>query len=155
MKLTRLFLMLGLSFALSSNAIGQGGRPSIYVGPQVRDGFVDMDSGIRDSIGDLKQELASGGFRVMPMPEGATLTLIVLGRGVVSNGSVGSFVGGLGVVAPHTTPTLSTILRVGTYERLMQSEGTTWTRAAKTAVEDVLAWWQANAATVETRRAQQ
>ena len=32
---------------------------SIFVGPQVRDGFVDIDRGVLDSINDLKAELGS------------------------------------------------------------------------------------------------
>jgi hypothetical protein len=33
-------------------------RVSIYVDPQIRDGFVDVDRGVLDSIKDLEAELA-------------------------------------------------------------------------------------------------
>jgi len=78
-------------------------------------------------------------------------------RGIVTNGSVGfssaSAVGGVGsgfgFVVPNTVPTLTTLLQVGHYARAMQSEGPTWSRAAKMVVDDLLAWWEANRKTVE------
>ncbi|MGH9199403.1 MAG: hypothetical protein ACRD1T_27195, partial [Acidimicrobiia bacterium] len=93
----------------------------------------------------------------------AMLALIVLARGIVTAGSVGvgsaSVVGGIGsgfgMVLPNEKPTLTTVLHVGTYARQMQSEGATWTAAAKNAVGDLEAWWQANAEAVELTKRQQ
>ena len=128
-------------------------RPAIYVGPQMRDGFADVDSGIRDSIRDVRQELSAAGFSVTQNETDATLSLTVLARGVVTNGSVGSFVGGLGAIAPNSVPTLTTRLKIGVYERVFQSEGGTWTRAAKTVADDLIAWWDANREAVRNRSA--
>src|SRR5687768_10243648 len=113
----RLIPCIALIFlALSSTVAGaqsSGVKPSIYVGPQVRDGFVDIDSGIRDSIRDVKQALVATGFGVSPTRETARLILIVIGRGIVTNGSVGfgSSNAGTGVafVLPNQTPTLATV----------------------------------------------
>ena len=44
---------------------------AVFVGPQVRGGFADIDRGIRDSIRDLKEELQFAGFRVASKPEDA------------------------------------------------------------------------------------
>ena len=63
---------------------------AIFIGPQARDGFIDMDAGIRDSIKDIQQECQQGSvFSIAPPQEKATLTLIVIGRGTPVNGSVG------------------------------------------------------------------
>ena len=121
-------------------------KPTVFVGPQVRNGFVDIDSGIRDSIQDIKQQLQGASLTVAPSREGATLVLIVIARGIVTNGSIGfsSAALGYGMVTPNTTPTLTTLLKVGEYERVFQSEGGTWTKAADTVVKDLMAWWDAN-----------
>jgi hypothetical protein len=37
-------------------------KVAIYVGPSVRDGFVDVDSGVLDSIEDLRKELQGGDY---------------------------------------------------------------------------------------------
>jgi hypothetical protein len=152
--------LLGLLVAPVASA--QDAKPTIFVGALVRDGFVDMDAGIRDSIRDIQQELQQtaaftvGRTRDTP----TTIVLTVLARGIVTNGSVGfgssSAVGGtgsgFGFVVPNNVPTLTTLLNVGVYERRMQSEGPTWGRAAKVVVQDLLAWWEANSAAVRALR---
>ena len=152
-----LVLMLALSVS-ASVAHAQTERPAVFVGPQVREGFLDMDAGIRDSIRDIREQVRTAGFQVAAAETEATLVLVVLGRGVVTNGSVGfssaSAVAGtgsgFGFVVPNDKPTLSTVLRVGDYERRMQSEGGNWTAAAKSVVEDLGAWWDANASAVQS-----
>jgi hypothetical protein len=135
----------------------QGGKPTIFVGPQLRDGFLDVDSGIRDSIRDIRAELKRTEFVIVENRDAATISLIVVGRGIVTRGSIGSSsasgIGGIGsgfgFVVPNTVPTLTTLLRVGHYERAMQSEGESWRLVAKTVVDDLLAWWEANRKAVE------
>ena len=82
---------------------------AVFIGPQTRDGFIDMDAGIRDSIKDIQQECQQGTvFSIAPTSENAALTLIVLGQGTPVSGSVGSApaVGGIafGFVAPNASP---------------------------------------------------
>mgnify|MGYP001482345938 CR=1 FL=1 len=153
-------LVLGL-LVLSASAVSAQSRPGVYVGPQIRDGFADIDAGIRDSIRDIRDELGRAGpLRSTSDHEAATLVLIVLGRGIVTNGSTGfsfgSVAGGVGnsfgAVVPNEKPTLTTVLRVGRYERRMQSEGGTWRGAAKSVVADVMAWWEANRTAVEAQQ---
>ena len=136
------------------SAFAQGAKPTVFVGPQMRDGFADIDSGIRDSIRDIRQELQTSGIGIAKTQDEATVALLVLGRGIVAQGSVGVASGslGFGYVVPNTVPSLTIILRVGLYERRMQSDGGTWRAAAKTVVEDVTAWWEANADAVRTTR---
>ena len=83
-------------------------------------------------------------FRLARDSDSATIVLIVLARVIVNGGSFGfgsSYEGtGFGSVYPYEKPTLTTVLRVGECRLIMQSEGGTWTAAAKKAVEDVEAW---------------
>jgi len=132
----------------------QNTMPSIFVGPQIRDGFVDIDAGIRDSIRDIREELSWSRWRIASSREDATMVLIVVARGIVTNGSVGfsSIGSGFGWVVPNNKPTVTTILRVGTYEKVMQSEGGTWREAAGAVVNDVMAWWKANETAVRARQ---
>lgn len=111
----------------AASGYAQADKPTVSVAPQVRDGFADIDAGIRDSIRDIRQALLMAGFKANSTSDDGTLVLIVLGRGIVTNGSVGfgsSSVAagtgsGFGFVVPNTTPTLTTLLRVGQYERRM------------------------------------
>jgi hypothetical protein len=132
-------------------------RITVFVGPQVRDGFADVDSGIRDSIKDIQQECQAAGWSVVQAADGAKLTLIVLGRGLPVKGDVGIGTGntlaGTGSVfamtVPNTVPTLTTSLRVGHYERTSSREGGNWRNAAKNVVEDLKAWIEANRAALK------
>ena len=137
-------------------------KPVVFVGPQMRGGFADLDRGVRDSIHDIQDELLRGrGIRVAAQAEDATLLLIVVGRGRILQGSVGFSSGstfngtgsGFGFVVPNTVPTLTTVLQVGAiYEKPAQTEGPTWTAVAKNVVEDLLIWWEANAAQVRNTK---
>ena len=143
-------------FARAQSAQVQSDHPSLFVGPQTRGGFLDIDAGIRDSIRDIKEQARAAGFKLAGSEKDATLVVVVLGRGIVTAGSIGvssaSVVGGagsgFGFTVPNEKPTVSSLLRVSSYERLMQSEGGTWTAAAKAVVEDLEAWWDSNAAAV-------
>ena len=136
--------------------VAQAQRPTLFIGPQVRDGFLDMDTGIRDSIEDLQARAGFVGFRVVPLEDDAVLALIVLGRGQVA-GSVGTATAyqvpwtGFSVVTPTEKNTLSTLLRVKDYERLWQTTaGGNWRGLANQVIDDLDAWWEANAATVQS-----
>jgi hypothetical protein len=121
---------------------------AIFIGPQTRDGFIDMDAGIRDSIRDIQQECQQGAFTIASSADKATLVLIVIGRGMPVKGDVGfgSSVSGIGYgfVVPNSVPTITTSLRVGKYERTTSREGGTWRNAAKMVAEDLTAWVEAN-----------
>ena len=62
---------------------------TIWIGPQTRDGFIDMDEGIHDSINDLAKVLDDSVFRLVDEPDEATLTLLVRGRGYGGTFGVG------------------------------------------------------------------
>lgn len=146
-------------------------RVSVYVGPQTRDGFVDVDSGVLDSINDIQNELKkSKQFAVVDRAENATVVLIVVGRRLSgSGGAVGVTIPGAsfggGTIAGVTQPTytmpgtttmvpidrhaIDTLLRVGTYEKAITSEepnGAGWAYVARLVVKDVTAWVGANRA---------
>jgi hypothetical protein len=56
-------------------AAAQTGGPKIYVGPLVREGFADIDMGIRDSIRDIRQEVRAAGFSDVNAPADAAVPL--------------------------------------------------------------------------------
>lgn len=149
---------------------------AIFVGPQTRDGFVDVDRGVLDSIKDIQGELkTTTQFAVVDTADRATMVLIVVGRRFAgSGGAVGittpgtTFVGGTiaGVQQPtFSTPAVTTmvpvngraietLLRVGTYEKTITTEepnGAGWGYVARLVVKDVTAWLEANAATLNQR----
>jgi hypothetical protein len=157
MQCVRGLLVLWSVISGGSAALAQDVPLTVFIGPQVREGFQDVDAGVRDSIRDLQREARQAGFTVVESPAEATLSLIVLGRGILTRGSVGfgsanpSGVGSMFVV-PNTTPTLSTVVRVGDYEKPMQSEAGNWGRAAAAAVQDLVAWWDANESALRARQ---
>lgn len=53
-------LALMFTFGLIASSTSEVQKPAavpIYVGPQVRDGFIDVDRGVLDSIDDVVREL--------------------------------------------------------------------------------------------------
>jgi hypothetical protein len=155
--------VLSLALAFSCGIVttvhaqqSQPTKPLVFVGPQVRLGFADMDRGVRDSIADVKDELQKAGFRLATQPSEAAITLVILGRGRIVQGSVGVSSGstfngtgsGFGVVVPNEVPTLSTVLRVGEYEKPVQTQGGTWKYVAKQVADDLAVWWEVNASEV-------
>ena len=98
-------------------------KPSLFVWPQTRDGFSDMTEGIRDSIRDITSQIGGSEFTRALSPESATMVLTVLGRGVVARGTSGTFFEDFGLITPYNVPTVSSVLRVGQYQFIMQSEG--------------------------------
>lgn len=129
---------------------------SIYVGPNVRGGFVDIDKGVQDSIEDLQQELRGNpSFRVVPDESAAGLKLYVAARRKFNTGS--SVVTG---TSTAVTPTISAgtgysvavegyrveaILRVGDYERPFMGESESrWKGCAQFIAKDLAIWLKAN-----------
>ena len=136
--------------AIVTTAMAQapGSKATVFVGPQIREGFVDIDAGIRDSIRDIQQECQAAGIGVVSVASEAQIQLIVLGRGMPVQGSVGSgsAVNGIayGFVVPNQVPTITTVLKVGSYERTSSREGGNWRNAAKNVVDDLKTWIDAN-----------
>jgi len=129
---------------------------TLYIGPQIRDGFVDVDRGVLDSIKDLKDELQGNKrFRVVQEREKARLVLEVLSRGATSTsggGAVGMPIGTSTFVIPIGTIGIATLLHVGTYEKpiVFQNCGS-WGHCAKLVARDLDAWIDANAATLDRK----
>src|SRR5262245_16405321 len=104
----------------------------IFIGPQSRDGFVDVDQGVLDSIRDIKAEFRRWNeFRLVVSQAVATIVLEVVARRT----------------RPSKHRAIESILRVGNYEKAMTSVGQDddqWNAAAKQVVKDVSAWMRAN-----------
>jgi hypothetical protein len=147
-------------YAGAPSAFAQDHKPSIFIGPVARDGFLDVDAGVRDSIRDIQQEVRNDSqFTVAENRDQAALVLLVVGRGILMAGSVGiassSAYAGYGLVVPGEKPTLTTLLSIGKYAKALQSTGGTWTAAAGAVVRDLSAWWEANREAVERRSEKQ
>jgi hypothetical protein len=135
------------------------GRPTtrvtaVFVGAQIKDGFVDIDRGVLNSIKDLKGELSGRkGIQIVEDKTEARLVLEVLSRGATSSaggGAMGMPIGASTFVIPFGTIGLATILRVGTYEKAIVFQNCqTWRHCAKLVAEDVQTWIAANGLALE------
>jgi hypothetical protein len=64
---------------------------SIFVDPQTRDGFIDVDRGVLDSLNDIKSELRTKTrFRVVADKDQADLILEAISRGATSTNGGGT-----------------------------------------------------------------
>ena len=135
-----------------TTAVAKKTDPTIYIGPQVRDGFIDTDSDIVDSIKDIKNVFRKRikQVRIVDAPEEALFHLYVLGRG--KGGSAGL------VAIPTGTTTMllnindlyvNTLLRVGDYEREFIGVEDQWRDCAGQVVNKLKVWLSENDAKVQ------
>lgn len=120
---------------------------SIFVGPQTRGSFVDVDQGVLDSIRDIQNEVKKRRkeLRLATKEDDATLVLVVVSRGVGGNGgTVGAPVGALTVFVPLEKHAVQTVLRVRDFEKPIDVQGDTWRECAGAVVNDVRSWVKAN-----------
>ncbi len=122
-------------------------RIGVFVGPQTRDGFVDVDSGTLDSIKDIQDEIGkSPAFTLVEKSEQAKIMLLVARRQITTGGG-GMAVGS--VTVPFDRRSIETVIRVGNYEKTTVSEseaGGLWRGAARQVVKDLKVWAEANRA---------
>jgi len=124
-------------------------KVTIFVSPPTRDGDVDTDNGIHDSITDLKNQLrGSRRLQLVETKESAQLVLEVVGRGRTSNGRDRAAAVPLGdstYFLPLEITGLTTVLRVGDYDKPMIVDTCAdWTQCAHLVVKDVEAWVDEN-----------
>jgi hypothetical protein len=122
---------------------------AVFVGPQIRDGFVDLDSGVLDSIRDIKSELTDKkGLQVVTDKEHAQVVLEVLSRGATSSqggGAVAMPIGASTFVIPVGTIGIATLLRVGSYEKQIVFQNCqTWRYCARSVAKDIETWIEGN-----------
>lgn len=132
---------------------------TLYVGPQVKDGFVDIDAGVADSIADIKGQLPGTGLRLVATEAEATIKVYVLSRERFATGSSVSTGTGVAVTPSYATGTGMSIgidamrvrarLKVDAYERELICEGSTFKKAAQAVVKDVQTWIEANRSRLE------
>src|SRR5262245_61105515 len=89
-------MLLAMLFALGASAVKPG---TIYVGPLVRDGFVETAKGISEAIEDIRKELRKDKtLLVVPREADASLNLYVLSRAEVEAKSTSVSSGSAAVV---------------------------------------------------------
>jgi hypothetical protein len=137
-----------LTAMLALGVTGGKGPVSIYVGPMVRDGFVDVDKGVLDSIKDIQGALRKDrAFVVVAVEADATLKLYVVARTTAPAGPAGGVVVGNVVIAiQDEIRQIETLLRVGDHERAFTGGGAGWTwgQGARAVMKDLSAWVAAN-----------
>lgn len=135
---------------------------TIYVGPVVRNGFVDADEGVLDSVKDIQSRLRKNrAFAVVASEARATLKLFVVSREDVEVGSGSVVTTGTARATGNTVQGISTstevrdvlhrletLLQVGEYEKTIIADSDwvvgQWGRCAGAVVKDVTAWLEAN-----------
>jgi len=140
--------LLGPSGRASTfNRDGTARSLTIFIGPQVRDGFKDIDRDIRDSIRDIQSSLLSSGkFLLVPTKEEALLNLEILSRSVTgTSGSIGipSFGGAQSLLSIKERSVVAR-LTVGSYQTHLIAEAGSWSASAEEVVEHILVWTDAN-----------
>lgn len=130
---------------------GRDPKVTVFVGPREREGFVDVDSGILDSIKDIQEQIRSSPkFALVPTAREAKINLTVIGRRTPGDsGGVGVPLGaGMTMMIPIKRRAIDLVLRVGTYEKAIVSEAADgddrWSSAAKRALKDLTAWADGN-----------
>ena len=134
------------SFA-QPNSDGATESITLFVGPQIRDGFIDIDQKIRDSMNDIRRAIGSTQkFHLVFNKDEALLGLEVLGRGSSGvSGVVGvPSLGGTTLSLPIEDQYVTALLKVGSYERLFIGEGDNWSDSADDIVKDLLIWLEVN-----------
>jgi hypothetical protein len=169
-----------LALLLAAPPTGPGPVVAIYVGPLVRDGFVDVDQGVRDSIKDIKRSLQrelrtrrkDARYRIVDDAQAADVTLYVVSRGIGPPTGGGSsinvpgqilkFPNGQTVLTPGTSVHVAekaryvvTLLSVGPYERAFVADDSgqaIWGECAKRLARDVSVWLDASRERVDSRK---
>jgi hypothetical protein len=150
---TRWFCTLVLSAGLVATVDAQRPSPvTVYVGPQIRDGFVDIDRGVLDSIKDTQDELkGKKQLRVVKTSAEATLHLYIVKRypgAYAGNVAVPLATGGA-VSVPMNGHVVEAMLKFGDYEKPLIAEERNygvWQACAIMLAKDVAAWVDANRA---------
>lgn len=150
--MTRILAVAVLAFACSAQGVTCQSPQSvaIYVGPATRDGFVDVDRGVLDSITDTIREIekAPRRYRLARVASEATLILTVTKREFGDDiAGIGIPIGGLAVIAPVKAHVIRATLRAGDYTKdfvAYDPDSDLWRHAARALVKDVTAWVDAN-----------
>ena len=141
-------------FTLVPTVVAKPSKLAIYVGPQIRDGFVDVDSGVLDSIKDIRNELKhADSFTLVDSADAATVCVFVVSRHSAGQGGTAAIpAGGATLFFPWDKDAIEFVLRVGDYTKPIVSDdggNGTWRYAAKRVVKDVTAWVDANRAALK------
>jgi hypothetical protein len=159
-----------LTMLTAQEATGQGrtagGRISVYVTAPTKNGFVDADKDILDSVKDLRSRLAKGKeFVVVDRRDAATIVLTVLGRGIGADAygqriRYSDYLGPEVTTQPMVAETywIATRLDVGDYHRGIVGTLTretfawsagAWSYCAAQIVKDLRTWTKVNGDTLQ------
>ncbi len=128
-------------------------RIAIFVGAPTRNGFLESDSDVAESIKHLQGYFrGSKEFRLVDRPEDAAVVMHVLRRYIAGHaGAVGVPIGNAAVFLSMPRRVLECTLRVKDYERTLTAvdeDTDTWKGAAKRAFKETRAWVEVNRALI-------
>lgn len=153
-----LLAVISMSSLMASTAArpNREAKIAIFIGPQARGGFVDVDSGVLDSIKDVQNAFhRASKFKVVPTTDKADILLFVVGRRIAGqSSSVGLPLGPMTMFLPVKRLAIDTVLRVGAYEKALTSaaeDNDHWRASAQVVVKDVTAWVDANRSALLTK----
>ena len=146
-----LAVLLSVGVATVGSAQSPTSKPAVFVGPQMRDGFVEADRGVVDAVKDVQAELQrTKRFTIAKTPDAAMIVVRVLGRrDAGTSGSVGVPIGATALYLPIQRRAIDVVLQVGTYEKPMvgdSRDSDAWRAAARHLAEDIVVWVDANRA---------
>jgi hypothetical protein len=156
---------------LLSAQVQADSRITVFISAPMRDGFVDTNKDIQDSIKDVRSDLEHKKDVIVvddPSQADVVLTIVTRGIGTQHFGErTNIYQGYYSGTDITTTPILantfwvSAVLKAGSYQREIVGAQTqesayslgAWTTCAERIAKDVRAWVTANAAQLRARRA--
>jgi hypothetical protein len=153
----------------ASRDAASSSRFTIYLSAPTRDGFIDTNKDLQDSINDIRGRLSSNGIQVLGTPANADITLIVAQRGVGSEAygqrttyTENIFTGAELTSVPIFAHTfwVSSVMQVGSYRKeflgsFVQQPRLSlgaWSACARQIADDIVAWVKANSTQLQQRR---
>lgn len=162
-------LVVVLLLAGAAAGAPQPDRVLVYVSAPIRDGFIDTNQEIQNSVKDLRGKLSGmKQLQLVDVPEGADIVVTVVARGVGSEtyGERLSYAEYYNKAVLTTVPIwdntfwVTAVMEVGTYKREFTGDvtheykysGGAWGNCAKQIAKDLKSWVVANIGQIKRRR---
>ena len=156
MRVFRILVAIALLSAVSTEAQRSDTRTSVFVSAPLREGFIDADASVLDSVNDVQKALRSSRtLQLVVKRDTADVVVTILGRTIgPSGGAIGVPIGSTAVLLPINSRSIQWALRVGDFESTRVSEDhdhDSWRAVADALVKDLAAWVRVNHDAVHKR----
>jgi S1-C subfamily serine protease len=155
-----LCLIAVLVMPLAASAQSPGERFNVFVSAPMRDGFLDTNKDVQESIKDIASQLRSmNELQIVDSAEKAQVVLTIAGRGVGPKSYANTTLGSLTDLGPDTF-WLAAIIQSGDYTReisasslnLARPSTGAWTSCAEQIADNLRIWILTNARLLKTPR---